>query len=652
MNPNINPEGLPNPFKHFCMSIGAIPTSYKNALDYYETLLWLIKYLENTVIPAVNNNAEALEELQGLIIVLKNYVEHYFDNLDVQNEINNKLDEMVEDGTLENLLNNYNIFYKNVSLLGKLYQKIIKKDSITINCQGDSLTYGQDNYSVDKRSPDSTPADDGAVHTNYRASITYPEELQTIFDTMFGSNVVTVNNLGYSGDTAKMSYSRWTVNRNADVVLLMLGTNDSKQSSWVPVDYRNNIDEYLDYMGLIIERYLSWNTAVILLTPPYSKTQNSDNINGNTTTNVYDDTLVKFANKYNCPIVQTEKYIKNNYNDDYYSDSIHLNGTGYKSFADKLFSIFCGTGIINSNFDITTEMFVNSSIVNPYTLGLASGLNNTSAANNQTANNKIMYIQQNGKMCYGCNIKYDNALIIPICTNGANFVVDFNSQQPLSTIKNSNSGVIYKNSITNFTIDTARTPAITRETIIKAIMSNNYLLIPSKGMHTIQVSNSNSSSVYFNGFIIMPLHEINKYVNDVVISLQNVELVDNTYSIPLNLINFLKWTNTTIEREQGKTTISPLIDLSISSGGGLECYKIPIPTNNRNIPISNASITTINELLENNIMKYYDKTYTFPDTGSHGSKSSLSNINIDDSGENLVLTFSTFNTGNSSIILK
>ena len=38
---------------------------------------------------------------------LHDYVEDYFDNLDVQEEINNKLDEMVEDGTFDTLLANY-----------------------------------------------------------------------------------------------------------------------------------------------------------------------------------------------------------------------------------------------------------------------------------------------------------------------------------------------------------------------------------------------------------------------------------------------------------------------------------------------------------------------------------------------------------------
>ena len=34
-----------------------MPTSYMESLTYEQQLLWLCKYLEETVIPAVNNNA-------------------------------------------------------------------------------------------------------------------------------------------------------------------------------------------------------------------------------------------------------------------------------------------------------------------------------------------------------------------------------------------------------------------------------------------------------------------------------------------------------------------------------------------------------------------------------------------------------------------
>ena len=95
------------PFKRFCITIGAIPTTYIESLSYYETLLWLCKYLQDTVIPAINTNAEAVTELQTAFETLQSYVDNYFENLDVQEEINNKLDQMASDGTLTELITEY-----------------------------------------------------------------------------------------------------------------------------------------------------------------------------------------------------------------------------------------------------------------------------------------------------------------------------------------------------------------------------------------------------------------------------------------------------------------------------------------------------------------------------------------------------------------
>lgn len=110
------------PFKHFIMTVGLIPTSYLESMTYYEMLVWFTNYLGKTVIPAINENGEAVTELQDLFVKLQNYVNDYFDNLDVQEEINNKLDGMVEDGILPEIiasyLNSKAIFgFDNVSLM-------------------------------------------------------------------------------------------------------------------------------------------------------------------------------------------------------------------------------------------------------------------------------------------------------------------------------------------------------------------------------------------------------------------------------------------------------------------------------------------------------------------------------------------------------
>ena len=82
------------PFKAFLAS--NIPSVYDNTLSYYDELTKLIAYMKELV-PVVNDNTAGLA-------ALKDYVEHYFDNLDVQEEINNKLDAMAESGQLATII--------------------------------------------------------------------------------------------------------------------------------------------------------------------------------------------------------------------------------------------------------------------------------------------------------------------------------------------------------------------------------------------------------------------------------------------------------------------------------------------------------------------------------------------------------------------
>ena len=99
-----NPVVLP-PFRAWLAS--NIPAVYDNTMSYYDELTSLIKYLESVILPAVNENSQNVTELANLYKELKEFVDNYFENLDVQEEINNKLDVMSEDGTLTRLISNY-----------------------------------------------------------------------------------------------------------------------------------------------------------------------------------------------------------------------------------------------------------------------------------------------------------------------------------------------------------------------------------------------------------------------------------------------------------------------------------------------------------------------------------------------------------------
>ena len=62
----------------------------------YESFLALQDYVNNTK-----------DELEDAFNALDDYVRNYFDNLDVQDEINNKLDQMLEDGVLEQIIEQF-----------------------------------------------------------------------------------------------------------------------------------------------------------------------------------------------------------------------------------------------------------------------------------------------------------------------------------------------------------------------------------------------------------------------------------------------------------------------------------------------------------------------------------------------------------------
>ena len=77
-----------------------------DALTDYGLLCKVVKYLNKVIEQQnlVNDNTNALYQSY---IQLKNFVDNYFDNLDVQEEINNKLDAMAQDGTLQEIISDY-----------------------------------------------------------------------------------------------------------------------------------------------------------------------------------------------------------------------------------------------------------------------------------------------------------------------------------------------------------------------------------------------------------------------------------------------------------------------------------------------------------------------------------------------------------------
>lgn len=85
---------------HKLLTIGELPSSYLVSMTYEEQLLWLCNYLENTLLPTINElittfntDTEILEEAINNITELANDLRQEMTNLN--DEVDNKLDEFM-----------------------------------------------------------------------------------------------------------------------------------------------------------------------------------------------------------------------------------------------------------------------------------------------------------------------------------------------------------------------------------------------------------------------------------------------------------------------------------------------------------------------------------------------------------------------------
>ncbi len=84
-----------------------------DALTNYELMCKIVEYLNN-VITVTNEQTKAINDMK-----------EYFDNLDVQEEVNNKLDQMVTDGTLAEIINQ--------EIFDELNNRVNALEDITLN---------------------------------------------------------------------------------------------------------------------------------------------------------------------------------------------------------------------------------------------------------------------------------------------------------------------------------------------------------------------------------------------------------------------------------------------------------------------------------------------------------------------------------------
>lgn len=195
-------------------------------------------------------------------------------------------------------------------------------ERVKIACVGDSLTYGS-----------------GVLET--REMDSYPAQLQTKLGT---SHIV--YNYGLRNATASQSGDlpyieseeyKESLTSDPDIVILMLGTNDTKTYNWNSKDYEKGLEE-------LVRSYQSLDTkpTVYLMRSPYCyATDGGDvakyNIQPGIVGDELGDIVTKVAESTGVEVIDlyTPTYGK----DDLYTDGIHFNADGYKLIADKVYDV-------------------------------------------------------------------------------------------------------------------------------------------------------------------------------------------------------------------------------------------------------------------------------------------------------------------------
>ena len=306
----VEPAPLVPPFVRYVAS--AIPMVFDNTLSYYECLAALTKYLQD-VVDVINNNGAVTEEYIQLTKELKEYVDNYFDNLDVQDEINNKLDEMATDGTLAAIINQ--------EIFGELNDEIELLNTDKILLIGDSYLEGYN----------------GETNVNswgyyFKQAGDYDDNSCKILAES-GAGFIKTSSAGYNFTTLlEANIEQFTNKDKYTAIIVGGGLND--QNSGTVDEIRTAITNFVTYA-----RSQFPNAKIYLSCTGNSKLTTSTHLS--IRTRVYERVLyaMKRSQQKNVVYLTGTEQISHCYQ--YFgADGIHLSQTGYNELGKAIYQAF------------------------------------------------------------------------------------------------------------------------------------------------------------------------------------------------------------------------------------------------------------------------------------------------------------------------
>lgn len=203
----------------------------------------------------------------------------------------------------------YNLFYPKVMVSGSGEKKVL--------CVGDSLTYGQGVFT--SRDTDSYPA---------LLADLLGEEYQVWNYGLTARTLQSTGNLPYCDEK---QYEE-SLSQNADIVILMLGTNDSKPDFW-------NAEQFEEEYRQFIQQYQAMESSpeVYIMLPPaiFLKNPNSGNCSDSIVREELIPIITLLSQQTGAGLIDLYSITEDH--PEWYGDGLHLDLAGNEAIAQEIY---------------------------------------------------------------------------------------------------------------------------------------------------------------------------------------------------------------------------------------------------------------------------------------------------------------------------
>lgn len=284
------------PFKWYVLQNFPFIEADFDMITEYQLYCKVVEYLNNTI-NNMNLTGQQMENVTNAMTELQNYLneqlelitnnfdelKEYVENLDLQEEVNIKLNELVENGTLENIISNYinKIYYDfvNVKSFGAVGDGVADDTNAIIN----AINFIKENFNSNNNTPNTLYFPTGTYKISNTIEIPNIITLKTngnvIIDTYFNgicflfnnTNIQTNNNNHYIGEKINGNFTFNNKNtERGNTIAIQFQTEESLSgvenfNSWN--EYKNiNINNYHIGINLIMKNLFIKTFSNVIIT--------------------------------------------------------------------------------------------------------------------------------------------------------------------------------------------------------------------------------------------------------------------------------------------------------------------------------------------------------------------------------------------------